>query len=92
MGRTGTFEGQRILFSVGDFHQDHQDPNHTYRVDLVSNTGVVLSQTVKPGQTNYFAFDADPAAKFYRVEVHDENLAYSLLALGNPIWNSAFYD
>ena len=92
MGRTGTFEGQRIVFCVGDFHQDHQDPNHTYRVDLISDTGVVFSQTVKPGQSNYFAFDADPSAKFYRVEVHNENLPYSLLALGNPIWNSAFYE
>ena len=92
MGGTGSFDGQRIIFSVGDFHQDHQDPNHTYRVDLVSDTGVVLSQTIDPSQTSYFAFDADASAKFYRVEVHDENLTYSLLALGNPIWNSALYN
>ena len=93
MGGTGTFEGQRIVFSVGDFHKDYQDPNRTYRVDLISDTGVVFSQTVDPTQTTYFAFDADASAKFYRVEVHDEQQApeYTLLALGNPIWNSAKY-
>ena len=93
MGGTGTFEGQRIVFSVGDFHKDFQDATHTYRVDLISDTGVVFSQTVDPTQTTYFAFDADASAKFYRVEIHDEQQApnYTLLALGNPIWNSAKY-
>lgn len=87
MGGTGDFAGQRVVFSVGDFHKDFLDTTHTYRVDLLSDTGVVFSQTFTPGQTQYFAFDADENAKFYRVEVHDENLDYSLLALGNPIWN-----
>ena len=87
MGGTGDFSGKRVVFSVGDFHANFSDPTHTYRVDLVSDTGVVFSQKIVPGETQYFAIDADEAAKFYRVEVHDENLEYSLLALGNPIWN-----
>lgn len=91
MGGTGTFEGQRVVFSVGDFHADFQDASHTYRVDLISDTGVVFSQTVDPTTTTYFAVDADASAKFYRVEIHDEAQEYTLLALGNPIWNSAFY-
>ena len=93
MGGTGTFDDQRIVFSVGDFHKDYQDTNRTYRVDLISDTGVVFSQTVDPTTTTYFAFDADASAKFYRVEIHDEQQAvdYTLLALSNPIWNSAKY-
>ena len=87
MGGTGDFSGKRVVFSVGDFHTNFADPSHTYRVDLVSDTGVVFSQKIVPGETQYFAIDADESAKFYRVEVHDENLDYSLLALGNPIWN-----
>ena len=87
MGGTGDFSGKRVVFSVGDFHANFSDPSHTYRVDLVSDTGVVFSQKLVPGETQYFAIDADETAKFYRVEVHDENLPYTLLALGNPIWN-----
>lgn len=87
MGGTGDFSGKRVVFSVGDFHENFLDTTHTYRVDLVSDTGVVFSQKFVPGETQYFAVDADENAKFYRVEVHDESLEYSLLALGNPIWN-----
>lgn len=87
MGSTTDFNGQRIVFSVGDFHENYADSSHTYRVDLISDTGVVFSQEINPGETTYFAIDADENAKFYRVEVHDESLSYSLLALGNPIWN-----
>ncbi len=92
MGGTGTFAGQRVVFSVGDFHAQHVDPAHTYRVDVLSDTGVVFSQTVDPNEMTYIAFDADENAKFYRVEIHDEQLKFSLLALGNPIWNSAYYE
>ena len=87
MGGTGDFSGKRVVFSVGDFHTNFLNTAHSYRVDLVSDTGVVFSQKFVPGETQYSAFDADEAAKFYRVEVHDENLPYTLLALGNPIWN-----
>ena len=94
MGGTGTFEGQRLVFSVGDFHKDFQDPNRTYRVDVLTDAGVVYSQTVDPKQTTYFGLDVDANAKFYRVEIHDEQQAvdYTLLALSNPIWNSAKYN
>jgi hypothetical protein len=87
MGGETAFAGNRVVFSVGDFHTNFLNTAHSYRVDLVSDTGVVFSQKFVPGETQYFAFDADEAAKFYRVEVHDENLPYTLLALGNPIWN-----
>ena len=93
MGGTGTFEGQRLVISVGDFHKDFQNTSHTYRVDVHTDSGKVYSQTVDPTQTTYIALDADASAKFYRVEIHDEQLNphYTLLAMGNPIWNSAKY-
>ena len=98
MGGTGSFTGQRAVVSVGDFHADHANPNHTYRVDVVTDAGVVYSQNVVPSETNYIAFDADENAKFYRIELHDENMEatavdpeFTLLALGNPIWNEAYY-
>ena len=92
MGGTGSFENQRIVFSVGDFHKDFKCQYDTFRVDLLSDTGVVFSETIDPSQTTTFAFDADPNARFYRVEVHNESLDYTLLAMGNPIWNSAKYE
>ena len=97
MGSTSSFVGQRVVVSVGDFHKDYADPTHSYRVDVFTDTGLVYSEAVVPEQTNYIAFDADENAKFYRVEIHDETLLetdvpYSLIALGNPIWNEAFYE
>ena len=94
MGGTGTFEDQRLLISVGDFHRDFQDASHTYRVEVHTDSGAVYSQTVDPTQTTYIALDVDASAKFYRVEVHDEQQTpeFTLLALSNPIWNSAKYE
>lgn len=98
MGGTGSFSGQRVVVSVGDFHGDYVNSNHTYRVDVVTDTGVVYSETVVPGETSYIAFPADGQAKFYRIELHNENLettavdpTFTLLALGNPIWNETYY-
>ncbi len=38
------------------------------------------------GEMLYFAIDADPACKFYRLEVTDDTQKLRI-ALGNPIWN-----
>ena len=46
MGSEGSFTGQRVVFSVGDFHQSVYEHDHTYRVDLISNEGVVFSQEI----------------------------------------------
>lgn len=86
MGGKTAFAGNRVVFSVGDFHSSAYDPSHTYRVDLLDDKGVVFSQTLTdPTQTAYFAFDAQNVA-FYRVEVHDVTTGL-LHAIGNPIWN-----
>jgi hypothetical protein len=86
MGGTVSFSGQRLVFSVGDFHDCVYEPGHTYRVDLYSDEGVVFSQTIGCEQTSYFAIDAQNV-KFYRIEVWDTTIN-SRLAVGNPIWNA----
>lgn len=87
MGGETAFAGQRVVFSVGDFHKSAYDETHTYRVELHSDTGILFSQVLTdPNQTAYFALDADVNAAFYRVEIHDETSGL-MHALGNPIWN-----
>ena len=86
MGGTVSFSGQRLVFSVGDFHDCVYDPEHTYRVDLISDEGVVFSQNISCDQMSYFAIDAQNV-KFYRIEVWDTT-DNSRLAIGNPIWNA----
>ena len=89
MGGETAFAGQRIVFSVGDFHKSAYNSAHTYRVELHSDTGIVFSQVLEdPTQMAYFALDADATAKFYRVEIHNETTGL-MHALGNPIWNVA---
>lgn len=86
MGGETAFAGQRVVFSVGDFHSSC-NPMQKYRVELHSDKGIVFSQQLTdPKQTAYFAVDAKEDAAFYRVEIHNET-AGLMHALGNPIWN-----
>ena len=87
MGGETSFADQRVIFSVGDFHESAYAPNHSYQVELYSDQGLVFKQKLEdPTQLTYFAVDADPEANFYRVEVY--NLTTGMMhALGNPIWN-----
>ena len=90
MGGETSFAGQKVVFSVGDFHKTAYNPSHKYRVELHTDKGLVFSQTLEdPTQTTYFAVDAKEDAAFYRVEIWDVTYhANPLLhALGNPIWN-----
>lgn len=86
MGGQGSFENQRLVFSISDFHEYIGNSNYKYRVDLYDDQGVIYSQEISYGETLYFATDADPDARFYRVEIYDIT-QQMLLALGNPIWN-----
>lgn len=87
MGSETSFAGQRVIFSVGDFHSSAYNPTHKYRVELHTDKGIVFSQELEdPTQTVYFAVDADENAAFYRVEIHDSTFKL-MHALGNPIWN-----
>lgn len=87
MGGHGDFAGKRLVFSVGDFHKSYSDPTHTYRMDLLDDTGVIFSSKVDPAQKVYFARDVDNSRKFYRVEIFDETRNVRI-AIGNPIWNT----
>ena len=86
MGGTTNFEGERLVFAVDEFHSSLYDPTHTYRVDVVSDTGVVFSQELTGEEVFYHAMDADESAAFYYIEIYDVTTD-SLLAIGNPIWN-----
>lgn len=90
MGSHGDFTGKRLVFSVGDFHKAYLDPTHTYRMDLLDDTGVIFSQQIDPSQTTYFAQNADPSRNFYRVEIFDQTRNVRI-AIGNPIWNTAHF-
>lgn len=90
MGSSGPFAGQRLVFSVGDFHQDIALEKYTFRVTLMDDKGVVFTQEMNGTEALTFAMDVDENAKFYRVEVYNITLN-KLTALGNPIWNEAKY-
>ena len=85
MGGTCDFNGQRVVVSVGDFHANFSSGKYVLKV--FTDAGEVLSVDLASTDTSYIAFDADENAKFYRVEIHDTTLDYTLLAMGNPIWN-----
>lgn len=85
-GSKGSFEGQRVVMAVGDFHPQIVEAGHTYRVDVYDDQGLIFSQDISTTETNYFAFDADSAKKLYRADVVDATTG-KMIATGNPVWN-----
>ena len=86
MGGHLNFENERLVVSVSDFHKSVKNPEHKYRLDLISDKGVVESVEFDCEEGVTLALDCDTAAAFYRAEVFDVNRNLRL-ALGNPIWN-----
>lgn len=86
MGGKCDFTGKRLIFSVGDFHRSVRNEEHQYRVELLNEKGIVLSQEVSCTETAYFSIDAGEC-RFYRVEVFDATEELRI-AIGNPIWNT----
>lgn len=86
MGGETSFAGQKVVFSVGDFHSYVTDKRTNFRAVLVSDKGTVTTQNFTADETVYFSVDADADASYYYVEIYDadEDL---LIGLGNPIWN-----
>ena len=86
MGGETSFAGQKVVFSVGDFHNYVTDKRTNFRAVLVSDKGTVTTQNFTADETVYFSVDADADASYYYVEIYDadEDL---LIGLGNPIWN-----
>jgi len=93
MGGTGSFEGQKLEIGIGKIHKDHFDSSHEYRVDVWYEDSVVYTtrlQRENADEMTYISMDADSDCKYYRVVVYDAT-AKTRIAIGNPIWNSAFY-
>lgn len=100
MGGKTDFTGKRLVFSVGDMYSNPEtktdplyaefdpsyDPDRTYVMELHDEKGVVLEQQVDPGKMNFFALDADPNVKLYRIVVWDKTQNVRV-GVSNPIWN-----
>lgn len=86
MGGTCKFGKDRLILSVGDFHRSVKNPEHTYRVDILSDRGVVCSKEFSCDDELCLAIDTSADVKFYRAEVFDLNRDLRI-AIGNPIWN-----
>ena len=85
MGGKCAFGGNRLVIAIDDFHRSVRNPEHKFRLDIITDKGVVASEDISSAEPSYFAFDTEDHA-FYRAEVFDvtENLR---IAIGNPIWN-----
>jgi hypothetical protein len=86
MGGHLSFENEHLVVSVSDFHKSVKNPEHKYRLDLISDKGIVESIEFDCNDGITLALDCDPTADFYSAEVFDVNRNLRL-ALGNPIWN-----
>jgi len=79
------FGGQKLIAAAGDFHCSVQHPDHTYRMDILNENGIVLSREIPCDSTSCLSLDTDDC-RFYRAEVWDTTLQLRI-AIGNPIWN-----
>jgi hypothetical protein len=86
MGGRCSFDGQRLVLKIGDFHRCVYEPLHTYRVILFAGKKRVFSKEIPCFADSYFAFNIKADVPFYRAEIWDMTLK-SRIALGNPIWN-----
>lgn len=98
MGGQTDFTGKRLQFSIGDMYRGDAsvsnpiiENDHTYRVQLYDDSGLLMETSIDPTQMNYFAIDCDVTAKFYRVVVWDDTDA-TRVGVSNPIWNTAVED
>ena len=94
MGGKVDFTNKKLIFSVGDIYQgDKNEPNpiyvadHTYRVELYDDGGLVSQSVIDPTVTTYFEANANSNAKFYRIVVWDDTAA-TRIGVSNPIWNT----
>jgi len=79
------FDGQTLTVCVSDFHASVQFPDHEYRLDILTEEGIVFRTPVSCTEETFVSLDTEHCA-FYRAEVFDvtRNLR---IAVGNPIWN-----
>ena len=86
MGGSCDFTGKRLVLAIEDFHKSVKNTEHRYRVDILTDRGVVESKEISCTEPAVLALDVQDHA-FYRAEVFDatQNLR---IAIGNPIWNN----
>jgi hypothetical protein len=86
MGSTTDFDGKKLTVLISDFHKSVRNPEHEFRMDVITDKGVVFSSKIDPVEMQAFTIDAESDAAFYRVEIFDENQDLRI-TIGNPIWN-----
>ena len=90
MGGMCDFDGKRCVIATDNFHRSVKNPEHTFRLDVISDRGVEFSEEIPCTEAAYFAFDTEDR-KFYRTEITDVNQNLRI-AIGNPIWNAKYYN
>lgn len=86
MGGECDFSGKRAVISVGDFHKRYANSEHNFRLDVISDKGVIASREFSSDEEIFVALDVPTECQFIRTEVFDVNKELRI-ALGNPIWN-----
>ena len=91
MGGETSFTGKRVVIDVDAVHTQVNEPSHRYRIDVISDRGVIFSREFAVGQDGSMpgveiAFDADDSVSFYRTVLSDMTTSRRV-AVGNPIWN-----
>ncbi len=86
MGDEVSFAGNRLVVAAGEVHYQTYKEDHSYRVDVYDDQGLVFSREISGKEVAYFAIDANPNAKYYRADVYDVT-DEKIIAIGNPIWN-----
>ena len=85
MGGKCCFDNGRLVCSIGDFHRSVYLADHKYRVDILTDKGVIYSREISCEESAWIAMDTQDC-DFYRVEMIDETRDLRI-AIGNPIWN-----
>jgi hypothetical protein len=79
------FEGKKLTVCVSDFHESVKFADHSYRLDILTDEGVVFSAPVSCEEETFVTLNAESCA-FYRAEILDTTRDLRI-AIGNPIWN-----
>ena len=91
-GGVTTFDaGKRMVVAVGDIHELVYKAGHKYGIEVYDDGGILFATEIDPRETTYFAMDIDTNRKFYRAVVVDLTEGCRI-AVGNPVFNSAYYD
>lgn len=77
--------GQKLIVCAADFHTSVRFADHAYRLDILTDQGVICSRRISCMEENFVTVSL-PDCAFVRTEVFDETRKLRI-AIGNPIWN-----